>query len=104
LRFFATGLDISLLVMTGLLSPEEKSKLKGLHRGSSTRKQGDKIKAILLLGQGCEYAEIASILLTDNSTVWPWHETYISQASQVYFKTSTGGQAGKINFEHESTD
>jgi len=64
------GLDISLQVMTEFLSPEEESKLKILHRASSNRKQGDKIKAILLLDQGYEYGEIAKILLIEQSTVW----------------------------------
>jgi len=67
---FATGLDISLQERTVFLSPDAKIKLKRFHRVSSTRTQGDKIKAILLLDQGYEYSEITSILLIDNSIVW----------------------------------
>jgi len=92
----ATGLDISLQVMTGFLSQEEKNKLKGLHRASSSRKQGDKIKAILLLDQGYEYAEIASILLIDNSTVWRWHETYIRTGIPGLLKDNYIGGTSKL--------
>lgn len=92
----ATGLVISLQVMSGFLSPEEKTKLKGLHRVSSTRKRGDKIKAILLLDQGYEYAEIASILLIDNSTVWRWYETYIRSGITGLLKDNYVGGTSKL--------
>jgi len=92
----ATGLVISLQVMAGFLSLEEKTKLKGLHRVSSTRKQGNKIKAILLLDQGYEYAEIASILLIDNSTVWRWYETYIRSGITGLLKDNYMGGTSKL--------
>lgn len=92
----ATGLDISLQVMTEFLSPEEKSKLKILHRASSNRKQGDKIKAILLLDQGYEYAEIARILLIDQSTVWRWYESFITAGITGLLKDNYVGGTCKL--------
>jgi len=89
-------LDISLQVMTAFLSPDEKSKLKILHRVSSNRKQGDKIQAILLLDQGYEYAEIARILLIDQSTVWRWYESFITAGITGLLKDNYIGGTCKL--------
>jgi transposase len=90
------GLDILLQVVTEFFSPEEKSKLKVLHRASSNRKQGDKIKAILLLDQGYAYAEIARILLIDQSTVWRWSESFIIAGITGLLKDNYVGGACKL--------
>lgn len=91
-----SSLDISLQVMAEFLSPEEKSKLKILHRASSNRKQGDKIKAILLLDQGYEYAEIARILLIDQSTVWRWYESFINSGINGLLNVNYVGGSCKL--------
>jgi len=92
----AIGLYISLQVMTEFLSPEEKSKLKILHPASSNRKQGDKIKAILLLDQGYEYAEIARILLIYQSNVWRWYESFITAGITGLLKDNYVGGTFKL--------
>lgn len=62
--------------MDNFLSPTEITGLKLLHK-KADRKQRDKIKAILMLNKGYEYAEIADILLIDYTTVWRWYEKYV---------------------------
>lgn len=81
--------------MPGFLSSNEIITLKSLHR-SANRKQADKIKAILLLDQGYEYSGIARILFIDQSTVWRWHETYISAGISGLLKDNYTGSQSKL--------
>jgi transposase len=65
----------SLQTVKDFLTPAEIETLKLLHKRAD-RKQRDKIKAILSLNRGYSYAEIAEILLIDQSTLWRWFESY----------------------------
>lgn len=77
-----------------LLSDQIKT-LKSLHR-SSNRKQADKIKAILLIDQGYGYSGIARILFIDPSTVWRWHEAFISAGISGLLQDNYTGSQSKL--------
>ena len=90
-----TGLDIPLQIMNNFLKPKEIAALKSLHK-KADRKQRDKIKGILLLNRGYGYSEIAEILLIDQSTVWRWYESYISEGVDGLMKDNYTGGTSKL--------
>jgi transposase len=90
-----TGFDISLHLMNDFLKPTEIATLKSLHR-KADKKQRDKIKGILLLNRGYAYSEIAEILLIDQSTVWRWYESYLSEGVDGLMKDNYTGGTSKL--------
>jgi len=90
-----TKFDISLQLMSNFLTLEQIKDLKSRHK-KADKKQRDKIKGILLLNRGYEYAEIAEILLIDQSTLWRWYETYISEGVDGLLKDNYVGGTRKL--------
>jgi len=95
LRLLLAALIIPLQSMANFLLPDEIDKLKKLHK-TADKKQRDKIKAILLLDKGYEYGEIAEILLIDYTTVWRWHETYMTGGTAELLKDYYLGGTSKL--------
>jgi transposase len=60
----------------GFLKQEEKEELRFAHRQSKSKKEADRIKSILYLDKGMNYAEIASLLFTDEGTPPLWYSKY----------------------------
>lgn len=58
------------------ITAKEKEELKKLHRTFKDKKSCDRIKAIILIGEGYTVAEVSKILLIDDETVRRWTEKY----------------------------
>ena len=64
--------------MDGLsLTPDEKLELTQAHRQTRERKDGDRIKAILMLDKGYTQVEIAELLLVEDKSIKRWRDAYI---------------------------
>ncbi len=59
-----------------LLTAEQLSVLKRMHRATRDKRKADRIKAIILLGKGWSTADVAEALLVDPKTVLNWQERY----------------------------
>ena len=94
-----SGFGISLQLMNDFLNDKEIDALKSLHR-KADRKQRDKIKGILLLNRGYGYAEIAEILLIDQSTLWRWYESYVAGGvNGLLIDNYTGGTSKLTEYQ-----
>jgi len=59
--------------MRDFLTPEQIAEYRQMHKKVRTLREGDRIKAILLLNKGYSYEEIAELLLIDDGTVRRWY-------------------------------
>jgi transposase len=58
------------------LTPEQLAALRALHKKQRDRKKADRLKAIVLLGTGWSVAQVAEVLLVDETTIYHWYEKY----------------------------
>lgn len=60
------------------LEPEEKARIERLHLACENRKEGDRIKAILLHSEGWTVPQISQALRLHNSTIIKHVQEYIT--------------------------
>ena len=58
------------------LTDKEIAALKAVHRKQRDRRLADRIKAVVLLGNGWSVSEAAEVLLLDETTIYHWLEKY----------------------------
>jgi transposase len=79
-----------------LLTPEQISILKGMHRTTKDGKKRDRIKAILFLHRGFTMKETAELLLLDEGTVRIIRDRFITDGIDEFLKDSYVLYIGKL--------
>jgi len=67
-----------------------------MHKSSPAEKR-DRIKAILMLNSGYSQAEIAEVLLLDESTIWRWLNIYKRSGFHALLKDKYKGGTAKLS-------
>ena len=62
--------------MKGFLTVEQIGILREAHYSCRLRKSADRIKAILLLNEGCDYEEVGRILMLDDGTIRRYEQQF----------------------------
>ena len=80
--------------MEPFLIPDQIAAYKKLHKQCKTLREGDRIKAILMLSNGCDYNQVAEILLMDEDSIRRWHRQYEAEGIKgLPANEYMGGQA-----------
>jgi len=66
-----------------------------MHKTASLEKR-DRIKAILMLNNGYSQAEIAKVLLLDETTIWRWFDLYKKSGLHALLKDNYKGGTAKL--------
>jgi transposase len=80
-----------------LLPLPEIAKLKAAHRHAKTRREADRIKAVVLLGKGWTAAEVAEALLLDEDTVRNYGARYRAGGLGALGKDEYTGGRGHLD-------
>jgi transposase len=84
------------------LTSQEIETLKALHRVQRDRRFADRIKAIILLGRGWSFEEVAEVLLINEKTVRLWHEKYTRGGTDELLALHYEGKAASLNAEQQA--
>lgn len=82
--------------MRDFLTPEQISEYRRMHKKVRTLREGDRIKAILLLNKGYSYEEIAELLLIDDGTVRRWYLIYENKGIKILLEDNYIGGTSKL--------
>jgi transposase len=82
--------------MSGFLSYGQIESYKRRHKSMHNQKKADRIKAILMLNSGYSQAEVAEVLLVDESTIWRWYNTYNSTGIKGLLQLHYQGGTSKL--------
>jgi len=83
--------------MSGFLTPEQIVAYKQMHKKTHSLREGDRIKAILLLNKGLSYEGVAELLLIDDGTVRKWHRIFEKEGIQTLLKDKYTGGISKLS-------
>lgn len=83
------------------LANEEQIELRKLHKKEKDKHIADKIKAVILLGEGYSLKEAAKILLLDETTIRRYHTEYKKNGVKDLLKVNYKGRLSKLNLEEE---
>ncbi len=87
--------------MKGFLSPKEIEILQEAHYSSFSRKQADRIKAILFLNQGFSYKETAKLLLLDDTTIRRYQKEFEKEGVDGLLECRYLGSSGFLTDKEE---
>ena len=79
------------------LSKEKLAELETLHRGLRDKRQADRVKAVIALSKGWSAAQVAEILLFDESTSRHYFERYQQGGSQALLDDNYCGAEPKLD-------
>jgi transposase len=82
------------------LSKSKIAELEKLHRGLHDKRQADRVKAVIALSKGWSAAQVAEILLFDETTSRHYFERYQQGGSQALLDDNYSGAEPKLN-EHQ---
>jgi transposase len=83
--------------MSGFLSPEQIVAYKKMHKKVQYLREGDRIKAILMLNKGLSYKEVAELLLIDDGTVRRWYRIFELEGIKTLLKDKYIGGTSKLS-------
>ena len=84
--------------MNKFLLPDERKPLEKMHRKEFNGKKRDRLKAILGADSGQSYADLADIILVDETTVRRHVDDYISSKKK---SNDSGGSDGKLTLDQK---
>lgn len=76
--------------------------LTEIHRTIDRKRDADKIKAIVLLGTGYEYAEVEKILLLDERTLRRYEDIFLSSNVEGLLEKNYKGKSRYLSIEQET--
>jgi transposase len=82
--------------MRDFLTPAQKAEYKRQHKKVRKLREGDRIKAILLLNNGYSYEETAEVLLIDDGTVRRWYNVYETGGIKTLLEDNYTGGISKL--------
>lgn len=88
--------------MTSFLLTDQRELLIEAHRAEHDKRGADRIKTVLLLDEGRDYAEVAKILLLDDTTIRRYRKEYEDGGLDVLLKDEYAGRAGSLSSMQES--
>jgi len=88
--------------MKDFLTAEEVRHLKEGHHSPWYRKNADRIKAILLLNKGFTYAQVAEMLLLDETTIRRYFKMFQKQGIDGLLEDHYHGSAGFLSLDEEA--
>lgn len=83
--------------MKNFLLPREVDVLEEAHRAAQGKKAADRIKTILLLNKGFTYAQIADILMLDDTTVRRYFKEFNEQGIDGLLEDHYQGSIGFLS-------
>lgn len=83
-------------VMSGFLTTEQVSLYRQKHKKTRILREGDRIKAILLLNKGYSYEEVGELLLMDDGTIRRWHTIYEASGIEKLLTDNYIGGTSKL--------
>lgn len=83
--------------MNGFLDTGQIEAYKRMHKVCRNQKKADRIKAILMLNSGYTQAEIAEVLLVDESTIWRWWDLFKLKGIKDLLKDNYTGGSPKLS-------
>jgi transposase len=87
--------------MSGFLSPDQIDAYKQMHKKAHFLREGDRIKAILLLNKGLSYEEVAELLLIDDGTVRRWYMIFEKEGIKALLQDKYSGGTSKLNLAEQ---
>ena len=82
------------------LSKSKKAELEALHRSLRDKRQADRVKAVIALSNGWSAAQVAEILLFDETTSRHYFERYQQGGADALLDDHYSGAESKLN-EHQ---
>lgn len=79
------------------LTVEQASELKRTHRRTKDRNRADRIKAVLMLGDGFSCEQVGRALLLDDDTVRGYRETYTAQGLEGLLSDGRKGSSPRLD-------
>ncbi len=79
------------------LTEQEKIELKKAHKKAKKKRGADRIKAIILLGDGWTFSQISKVLLLDDETVRNFLKRYKNGGLKSLLNDSYKGYSGKLS-------
>lgn len=80
-----------------LLPIKEINDLKSAHRRAKTRRDADRIKAVVLVGKGWTVAHVAEALLMDEDSIRSYWRRYRSGGLDALCKDEYSGRKGRLD-------
>lgn len=84
------------------LSKKEVEILKEAHQACKKKRQADRIKTILLLHKGYSFAQIAEILMVDDSTLRRYELDYLEGGLDALLKDHYSGGLGFLSMQEQA--
>ena|SRR3970040_82089 len=85
--------------MESFLTPQQVIEYKKLHKQCKSLREGDRIKAILLLNRGYSYQQTAEILLMDEDSIRRWYQEYKTGGLKNLLQARYQGGEPKLSME-----
>ena len=82
--------------MKDFLTSEQIREYKLMHKKTKSLREGDRIKAILLLNKGFSYEEVAELLLIDDGTARRWHRIFETEGMKTLLEDNYTGGISKL--------
>jgi transposase len=87
--------------MKDFLTPEQIIAYRQIHKKVRILREGDRIKAILLLNKGYSYEEVAELLLIDDGTVRRWFEIFTTKGIKTLLEDNYKGGVSKLTVSEQ---
>jgi transposase len=84
------------------LLPQQIAALKALHRTLRDQRLADRVKAVVLLGNGWSFAQVAEVLLVNEKTVRLWLERYQHGGNDELLSLHYQGKAPKLDEQQQA--
>jgi len=85
--------------MESFLTQQQVVEYKKLHKQCKSMREGDRIKAILLLNRGFSYQQTAEILLMDEDSIRRWYQEYETGGIKNLLQDRYKGGEAKLSME-----
>ena len=82
-----------------ILTQQERTEIKKLHRTCKKKKYADKLKSLLLLDDGFSCVEVGRILLLDDDTIRTYREQYLSDGAYSLLDNNNKGKSSYLDTE-----
>src|SRR5487761_1903870 len=83
------------------LSEAQEQEYKKMHKQNKSKREADRIKAILLLNKGYDYEQTAEILLMDEDSIRRWYKEYQLGGMENLLADRYEGGESKLSMEEQ---
>lgn len=87
--------------MSPFLTAQQVVEYRKMHKQCKSLREGDRIKAILMLNKGYSYEQIAELLVMDEDSIRRWYKDYQSGGVQNLLATKYAGGEPKLDMQSQ---